>query len=42
MNIHDIYINYLKYKNDRGKYIDAFYKLLCWNTANKRFMKDQY
>ena len=33
---------YLKYKNDRGKYIDAFYKLLCWNTANKRFMKDQY
>lgn len=33
---------YLKYKNDRGKYIDAFYKLLCWKMANKRFMKDQY
>ena len=33
---------YLKYKNDRGKYIDAFYKLLCWKSANKRFMKDQY
>ena len=33
---------YLKYKNDRGKYIDAFYKLLCWKMANERFMKDQY
>ena len=33
---------YLKYKNDRGKYIDAFYKLLCWKMANKRFMKEQY
>ena len=33
---------YLKYKNDRGKYIDAFYKLLCWKSANKRYLKDQY
>ena len=33
---------YLKYKNDRGKYIDAFYKLLCWKMANKRYLKDQY
>ena len=33
---------YLKYKNDRAKYIDAFFKLLCWKTANKRFMKEQY
>ena len=33
---------YLKYKNDRAKYIDAFFKLLCWKMANKRFMKEQY
>jgi len=28
---------YLKYKNDRGKYIDAFWKLACWETASKRY-----
>lgn len=31
---------YLKYKNERDKYIDAFYKLLCWKMANKRFMSE--
>ena len=33
---------YLKYKNDRAKYIDAFFKLICWSTSNDRFMQDQY
>jgi len=33
---------YLKYKNERDKYIDAFFKLICWSSANKRFLKDQY
>ena len=34
---------YLKYKNDRAKYIDAFWKLACWSTANKRFQNiNQY
>ena len=33
---------YLKYKNERDKYIDAFFKLICWSTANKRFLKEQY
>jgi len=27
---------YLKYKNDRAKYIDAFFKLICFNTVDKR------
>jgi Fe-Mn family superoxide dismutase len=30
---------YLKYKNDRAKYIDAFYKLICFKTVNERLMK---
>ena len=33
---------YLKYKNDRAKYIDAFFKLMCWSTSNERFTQDQY
>jgi len=33
---------YLKYKNDRAKYIDAFFKLMCWSTSNERFLQDQY
>mgnify|MGYP005989959651 CR=1 FL=1 len=33
---------YLKYKNDRAKYIDAFFKLLCWSMTNERYMVDQY
>ena len=28
---------YLKYKNQRDKYIDAFFKLICWYNANKRY-----
>ena len=28
---------YLKYKNERDKYIDAFFKLICWYNANKRY-----
>ena len=31
---------YLKYKNDRAKYIDAFFKLICWSMANDRFMNE--
>ena len=31
---------YLKYKNDRAKYIDAFYKLLCWSMADHRYNND--
>ena len=31
-----------KYKNDRAKYIDAFFKLICWSTSNERFLQDQY
>ena len=27
---------YLKYKNNRAKYVDAFFKLLCWKTVGKR------
>ena len=27
---------YLKYKNDRAKYVDAFFKLLCWKSVGKR------
>lgn len=27
---------YLKYKNDRAKYVDAFFKLICFNTVDKR------
>ena len=27
---------YLKYKNDRGKYIDDFFKLVCWEMAADR------
>ena len=30
---------YLKYKNDRAKYIDAFFKIICFNTVEKRLMK---
>ena len=30
---------YLKYKNDRAKYIDAFFKIICFNTVDKRLMK---
>ena len=30
---------YLKYKNDRAKYIDAFFKLICWSSANNRYQK---
>ena len=33
---------YLKYKNDRAKYIDAFFKLMCWSASNERFLQDQY
>ena len=33
---------YLKYKNDRAKYIDAFFKLMCWSTSDERFLQDQY
>ena len=31
---------YLKYKNERAKYIDAFYKLLCWSMADHRYNND--
>lgn len=27
---------YLKYKNDRGKYIDDFFKLVCYEVASNR------
>lgn len=30
---------YLDYQNDRAKYIDAFWKIVNWNYANKRFAK---
>ena len=30
---------YLKYKNDRAKYIDAFFKIICFDTVDKRLMK---
>lgn len=28
---------YLKYKNDRSKYVDAFLKVLCFDTLNERY-----
>jgi len=28
---------YLKFKNERPKYVDAFFKLVCWSMANKRY-----
>ena len=28
---------YLKFKNERPKYVDAFFKLVCWNMANDRY-----
>ena len=28
---------YLKYKNQRDKYIDAFFKLVCWSIAAQRY-----
>jgi len=30
---------YLKYKNDREKYINGYWKLACWNMAAKRYLK---
>ena len=30
---------YLDYKNDRAKYIEAFWNLINWNYANSRFEK---
>ncbi|MGZ5491344.1 MAG: Fe-Mn family superoxide dismutase, partial [Nitrososphaeraceae archaeon] len=28
---------YLDYKNDRGKFIEAFWNIVNWNEINKRF-----
>jgi Fe-Mn family superoxide dismutase len=28
---------YLDYKNDRGKFIEAFWNLVNWGEINKRF-----
>ncbi|MCK4525323.1 MAG: superoxide dismutase [Candidatus Andersenbacteria bacterium] len=30
---------YLDYKNDRGKYIDAFWKIVNWKKAGERFKR---
>lgn len=30
---------YLKYKNQRDKYIKAFWKVLCWSTAEERLQR---
>ena len=30
---------YLKYKNDRERYIDAFFKLICWKSAEDRLTR---
>jgi len=29
---------YLDYKNDRAKFIDAFWSLVCWDEVNARFV----
>jgi Fe-Mn family superoxide dismutase len=28
---------YLDYKNDRAKFVEAFWNLIDWGTANRRF-----
>ncbi|RPI72895.1 MAG: superoxide dismutase, partial [Geobacteraceae bacterium] len=28
---------YLDYKNDRGKFVEAFWKIVNWTEVNKRF-----
>ena len=30
---------YLKYKNEREKYLNAFFKLVCWESANTRLKR---
>ena len=30
---------YLDYKNDRGKFVDAFWNIVNWDAVNKRFEK---
>jgi len=30
---------YLKYKNDRAKYVDAFFKLICYTTVESRLTR---
>jgi Fe-Mn family superoxide dismutase len=30
---------YLKHKSQRAKYIDDFFKVLCWRSAEKRYQQ---
>ena len=32
---------YLKYKNDRAKYVDAFFELICWKSVGKRLASNK-